>query len=209
MAFNCHNIDKIMLFQVCVKLNESVLRDPTFFESIGIFEKHYNLYHYIDKQRKEKLEGKTISAKNIKKAREELKSYKAETDEFLSNFRRTKQDSNNSYMKMLEELENLKKPKNATCKHSRSLSKNRNPSAVSNKLLLESFDDMIELNQGNIQKLQADLAAITKTQESILTALGKLSQENKEKMQKSLEKLEPKPELEDKFRHSAPGAFDE
>ena len=179
-----------------------MLRDPTFFESIGIFEKHYNLYHYIDKQRKEKLEGKTISAKNIKKAREELKSYKAEMDEFMSNFRRTKQDSNNSYMKMLEELENLKKPKNATCKHSRSLSKNRNPSAVSNKLLLESFDDMIELNQGNIQKLQADLAVMTKTQESILTALEKLSQENQEKMQKSLGKLEPKTELEEKTQES-------
>ena len=121
------------------------------------------------------MEGKTISAKNIKKAREELKSYKAEMDEFMSNFRRTKQDSNNSYMKMLEELENLKKPKNATCKHSRSLSKNRNPSAVSNKLLLESFDDMIELNQGNIQKLQADLAAITKTQEKLHTAFEKIS----------------------------------
>ena len=185
-----------------------MLRDPTFFESIGIFEKHYNLYHYIDKQRKEKLEGKTISAKNIKKAREALKSYKAEMDEFMSNFRRTKQDSNNSYMKMLEELENLKKPKNATCKHSRSLSKNRNPSAVSNKLLLESFDDMIELNQGNIQKLQADLAAITKTQEKLHTDFEKISS-SQEKMQKSLEKLEPKTELEDKFRHSAPGAFDE
>ena len=191
-----------------MKLNESLLMEPTFFESIGVFEKHHNLYHYIDKQRREKLDGKTISAKNIKKAKEELKSYKAERDEFLSNFRRTKQDSTNSYMKMLEELEILKKPKNATCKHSRSLSLNRNPSAVSNKLLLESFDDMIELNQENIQKLQADLAVMTKTQESIHTALEKLSL-NQEKMQKSLGKLEPKTELEDKFRHSAPGVFDE
>ena len=154
------------------------------------------------------MEGKTISATNIKKAREELKSYKAEKDEFLFNFRRTKQDSTNSYMKMLEELENMKKPKKATCKHSRSFSLNRNPTALSNDLLMESFD-MIKTNQENIQKVQADLAAITKTQESILTALEKLSQENKEKMQKSLGKLEPKPELEDKFRHSAPGAFDE
>ena len=184
-----------------------MLRDPTFFESIGIFEKHYNLYHYIDKQRKEKLEGKTISAKNIKKAREALKSYKAEMDDFMSNFRRTKQDSTNSYMKMLEELENLKKPKKETCKHSRSFSLNRNPTALSNDLLIESFD-MIKTNQENIQKLQADLAMMTKTQESIHTALEKLSL-NQEKIQKSLEKLEPKTELEEKFRHSSPGAFDE
>lgn len=180
-----------------------MLRDPTFFESIGVFEKHHNLYHYIDKQRREKLDGKTISAKNIKKAREELKSYKAEMDEFLSNFRRTKQDSTNSYMKMLEELDNLKKPKHATCKDS-SFTLNRNPSAVSNKLLLES----ILLNQENIQKLQADLAVMTKTQESIHTALEKLSL-NQEKMQRSLGKFESKTESEDKFRHSAPGALDD
>ena len=184
-----------------------MLRDPTFFESIGIFEKHHTLYHYIDKKREGKLDGKTISAKNIKKAREELKSYKAEKDEFMSNFRRTIQNSTNSYMKMLEELENLKKPKKATCKHSRSFSLNRNPTALSNDLLIESFD-MIKTNQENIQKLQADLAMMTKTQESIHTALEKLVL-NQEKMQKSLEKLEPKTELEDKFRHSAPGAFDE
>ena len=149
------------------------------------------------------MDGKTISAKNIKKAREELKSYKAEMDEFLSNFRRTKQDSTNSYMKMLEELDNLKKPKHATCKDS-SFTLNRNPSAVSNKLLLES----ILLNQENIQKLQADLAVMTKTQESIHTALEKLSL-NQEKMQRSLGKFESKTESEDKFRHSAPGALDD
>jgi hypothetical protein len=146
------------------------------------------------------LEGKTISATNIKKAREELKSYKAEKDEFLFNFRRTKQDSTNSYMKMLEELVNLKKPKTTTCKDSL----NRNPSAVSSKLLLESLGfDMIKLNQENIQKLQADLAIMIKTQESIHTALEKLSF-NQEKMQKSLGKFESKTESEDKFRHSAP-----
>ena len=146
------------------------------------------------------MEGKTISATNIKKAREQLKSYKAEKDEFLFNFRRTKQDSTNSYMKMLEELVNLKKPKNTTCKDSL----NRNPSAVSSKLLLESLGfDMIKLNQENIQKIQADLDVMMKTQESIHTALKKLSF-NQEKIQ-----LEPKTELEDKFRHSSPGAFDE
>ena len=196
-----------MLFQVCVKLNESLLRDATFFESIGIFEKHHNLYQYIDKQRREKLDGKTISSKNIKKAREELKSYKAEMDEFLSNFRRTKQNSTNSYMKMLEELENLKKPKKATCKHSRSFSLNRSPTALSNDLLMESFH-IIKINQENIQKVQADLAAITKTQEKLHTAFEKISS-SQEKILQSLGKFESKTELEDKFRHSAPGAFDE
>ena len=184
-----------------------MLRDATFFESIGIFEKHHNLYHYIDKQRREKLDGKTISSKNIKKAREELKSYKAEMDEFLSNFRRTKQDSTNSYMKMLEELENLKKSKNATYKHWKSFSLNRNPTALSNelqKLLSESFN-MIKINQENIQKVQADLAVMTKTQESILEKLSF----NQEKIQKSLGKLESKTELEEKMRHSAPGAFEQ
>lgn len=187
-----------------------MLRDPTFFESIGIFEKHHTLYHYIDKKREGKLDGKTISAKNIKKAREELKSYKAEKDEFMSNFRRTIQNSTNSYMKMLEELENLKKSKNATYKHWKSFSLNRNPTALSNelqKLLSESFD-MIKINQENIQKVQADLAVMTKTQESIHTALEKLSF-NQEKIQKSLGKLESKTELEEKMRHSAPGAFEQ
>ena len=184
-----------------------MLRDATFFESIGIFEKHHNLYHYIDKQRKEKLDGKTISAKNIKKAREELKSYKAEKDEFMSNFRRTIQNSTNSYMKMLEELENLKKSKNATYKHWKSFSLNRNPTALSNDLLMESFD-IIKTNQENIQKVQADLAAITKTQEKLHTAFEKISS-SQEKILQSLGKFESKTELEDKFRHSAPGAFDE
>ena len=34
---------------------------------------------------------------------------------------------------------------------------------------------MIKINQENIQKVQADLAVMTKTQESIHTALEKLS----------------------------------
>ena len=211
MAFSEYMNFKVLLIQVCVKLNEGLLRDPTFFESIGIFEKHHTLYHYIDKKREGKLDGKTISAKNIKKAREELKSCKAEKDEFMSNFRRTIQNSTNSYMKMLEELQNLKKSKNATYKHWKSFSRNyRPPTALSNdfqKLLSESFD-MIKINQENIQKVQADLVVMTKTQESIHTALEKLSF-NQDKIQKSLEKLESKTELEEKMRHSAPGAFEQ
>ena len=82
----------------------------------------------------------------MKKARELLKYFKGEQDEFLSRLLRTKRDSNNSYMKMMEEVENLKAPKNNNSKHSWSLSLFKNPS---NEVLLNS----ITLYHENAQKL--------------------------------------------------------
>ena len=87
-------------------------------DCLGIFEnyreKQYDLYYYNENAIGERFLGEKVSEKIVEKAREALKIYQTEMDEFQSKILATKRDSNEAYMKMMEELDDQKSSEELT-----------------------------------------------------------------------------------------------
>ena len=157
---------KLCTFQVCVKLNQSTQNS---FDFLRIFNnylpKYYDLYHYNDNEVGERFQGKTISGKNVEKAREALQIYHTEMDDFQTKILATKRDSADAYDKMMEDLDNLKENKKTT-KCIRSWSR-VSASAVSNYNLEQAQSEI----RVNMEKVQNEMKKLAETQDEILKAL--------------------------------------
>ena len=128
-------------------------------------QKHYELYHYNGNEVGERFQGKTISGKNVEKAREALQIYLTEMDEFQSKILATKRDSAEAYDKMMEDLDNLKGNKNST-KCIRNWSR-VSTSMVSNYNLEQAQSDI----KANMEKVQNEMKKLAEAQDEILKAL--------------------------------------
>ena len=124
--------------------------------------------------------GGKISEKYVEKAREALKIYHGDMDEFQSKILTTKRDSNEAYMKMMDELKNPKINKKSTFNQRRTLSRISN-SFLSNPELFQmqtNINTKLEENKQNIEKLeqsmetvQIELKKLSETQDAILKLL--------------------------------------
>jgi prefoldin subunit 5 len=123
------------------------------------------LYHYNGNEVGDRFQGKTISGKNVEKAREALKIYLTEMDEFQSKILATKRDSAEAYNKMIEDLDNLKGNKEST-KCIRSWSR-VSTSMVSNYNLQQAQSDI----KANMEKVQNEMKKLAEAQGEILKAL--------------------------------------
>ena len=128
-------------------------------------QKHYELYHYNGNELGKRFQGKTISGKNVEKAREALQIYLTEKDEFQSKILATKRDSAEAYDKMMKDLDNLKGNKKST-KCIRSWSK-VSDSAVSNYNLEQAQSEI----RVNMEKVQNEMKKLAEAQGEILKAL--------------------------------------
>ena len=120
------------------------------------------MYHYNGNEVGERFQGKTISGKNVEKAREALQIYLTEKDEFQSKILATKRDSAEAYDKMMKDLDNLKGNMKST-KCIRSWSK-VSDSAVSNYNL--------EQAQSDINDIKETMKKLAETQDKILKSLS-------------------------------------
>ena len=123
------------------------------------------MYHYNGNEVGDRFQGKTISGKNVEKAREALKIYLTEMDEFQSKILATKRDSAEAYNKMMEDLDNLKGNKEST-KCIRSWSR-VSTSMVSNYNLQQAQSDI----KANMEKVQNEMKKLAEAQGEILKAL--------------------------------------
>ena len=123
------------------------------------------MYHYNGNEVGDRFQGKTISGKNVEKAREALKIYLTEMDEFQSKILATKRDSAEAYNKMMEDLDNLKGNKEST-KCIRSWSR-VSTSMVSNYNLQQAQFDI----KANMEKVQNEMKKLAEAQGEILKAL--------------------------------------
>ena len=101
----------------------------------------------------------------MEKAREALKIYLTEMDEFQSKILATKRDSAEAYNKMMEDLDNLKGNKEST-KCIRSWSR-VSTSMVSNYNLQQAQSDI----KANMEKVQNEMKKLAEAQSEILKAL--------------------------------------
>jgi hypothetical protein len=111
-----------------------------------------------------------MSAKNVEKAREALKMYLAEMDDFQSKELATKRDSSEAYMKMMEDLDNLRRDKKST-KCNRTWSR-LSTSMVPNSNVEEAQSDInskLAENKENMQKVQTELKKLAENQENMET----------------------------------------
>ena len=124
-----------------------------------------------------------MSAKNIEKAREALKMYLAEIDDFQSKELATKRDSNEAYVKMMGDLDNLRGNKISTkCIRPWSLV---STSTVSNNNVEEAKSDInskLAENKENMQKVQTELKKIAENET--------FQQKNMETLQSQMTKCE-------------------
>ena len=101
----------------------------------------------------------------MEKAREALKIYLTEMDEFQSKILATKRDSTEAYNKMMEDLDNLKGNKESTkCIGSWS---RVSTSMVSNYNLQQAQSDI----KANMEKVQNEMKKLAEAQGEILKAL--------------------------------------
>ena len=129
------------------------------FDCLGIFknyfQKQFDLCHYNDNAVGKPFRGEKISETNVEKAREALKIYNTEMDEFQSKILATKRVSAEAYDKMMEDLDNLKRNKKSTkC----------NPSRASNYNL--------EQAQSDINDIKETMKKLAETQDKILKSLS-------------------------------------
>ena len=114
------------------------------------------MYHYNDNAIGKKFRGEKISETCVEKAREALKIYNTEMDEFQSKILATKRVSAEAYDKMMEDLDNLKRNKKSTkCI--------RNPSRASNYNL--------EQAQSDINDIKATMKTLAEKLDEILNSL--------------------------------------
>ena len=114
------------------------------------------MYHYNGNAVGKKFRGEKISETCVEKAREALKIYNTEMDEFQSKILATKRVSAEAYDKMMEDLDNLKINKKTTkCI--------RNPSRASNYTL--------EQAQSDITDIKETMKKMAETQDKILNSL--------------------------------------
>ena len=145
-----------------------------------------------------------MSAKNVEKAREALKIYLTEMDDFQSKELAAKRDSSEAYMKMMEDVDNLRGNKESTrCNQtwsrlSTSMVLNYNVEEEQsdiNSKLAENKENMqkvqtelkklaenetleqknMETIQSQMTKCQSELMKVSKTQDIILESLRELS----------------------------------
>ena len=151
-----------------------------------------------------------MSAKNVEKAREALRIYLAEMDDFQSKELAAKRDSSEAYMKMMEDVDNVRSNKKSTrCNEtwsrlSTSMVSNYNVEAAQsdiNSKLAENKENMqkvqtelkklaenetlqqknMETMQSQMTKCQSELMKVSKTQDLILESLKELSSLHSEK----------------------------
>ena len=117
-----------------------------------------------------------MSAKNVEKAREALKMYLAEMDDFKSKELATKRDSSEAYMKMMEDLDNLRRDKKST-KCNRTWSR-LSTSMVPNYSLEEAQSDInskLAENKENMQKVQTELKKLAENQKNMETIQSQMT----------------------------------
>ena len=122
------------------------------FDCLGIFknyfQKQFDLCHYNDNAVGKPFRGEKISETNVEKAREALKIYNTEMDEFQSKILATKRVSAEAYDKMMEELDNLRRNKKSTkC----------NPSRASNYNIKETMKKLAETQDKILKSLSSTL----------------------------------------------------
>ena len=156
---------KLCKFQVCIKLNHSTQNSFDFLRICNNYlQKHYELYHYNGNEVGDRFQGK-MKGKNVEKAREALKIYLTEMDDFQSKILATKRDSSEAYDKMMEDLENPKENKKSI-KCTRNWSR-VSTSMVSNYNLEQARSDI----KANMEKVQNEMKKLAETQDEILKAL--------------------------------------
>ena len=75
----------------------------------GEGEAYYELYHFKDSNKEEKFLGGKVTFANIKLAREVLKQYQLDMEEFQAKLIRKRKNSEKVFIKMLEDLKDKKK----------------------------------------------------------------------------------------------------
>ena len=110
--------------------------------------------HYNDNAVGKPFRGEKISETNVEKAREALKIYNTEMDEFQSKILATKRVSAEAYDKMMEDFDNLKRNKKSTkCNLSRASNYN------------------LEQAQSDINDIKETMKKLAETQDKILNSL--------------------------------------
>ena len=178
---------KLCTFQVCIKLNQSTHNSFDFLRICNNYlQKHYDLYHYNGNEVGERFQGKTVSEKNVEKAREALKIYLTEMDEFQSKILATKRDSAEAYDKMMEDLDNLKGNKKSI-KCNRTWSR-LSTSMVPNYNVEEAQSDInskLAENKENMQKVQTELKKLAENQKNMETMQSQMTKCQSELMKVS------------------------
>ena len=171
LSSRCRKLQLFCFFQVCIKLNHP---DRSYFNQPGLWSKKwYNVYHYDDNAVGETFRVSesilSISEKSVKKARETLKAYQVELEEFDSKLLRTKRQSMDSYLKMIEGLGNMKDNTMFTSRQS-DLTASKVPyDSILNKIQLDFHEKMDE----NREKFQSNLVMF---QESIQNSMKELQE---------------------------------
>ena len=71
-------------------------------------DSYYDLYHFKNNKIGVKIDGWKISVKAVEKAREELKSYQAEMDDFQAKVNSRKRDAKDNFDEMMKVFERKK-----------------------------------------------------------------------------------------------------
>ena len=145
-------------------------------------QKYFPLNQYNDNTIGDSFRGAKISQSNVDKARDSLKNYITQMDEFQSKILATKRDSNEAYMKMMEDVENLKSDKKST-KCLRPWSKIFNI-PVSDLNMDQMKSEIKADNRHNIEKVQRELSELKQNMEKVQTDLQQVQNELKENMEK-------------------------
>ena len=127
-----------------------------------------------------------MSARNVEKAREALKIYLTERDDFQSKELAAKRDSSEAYMKMMEDLDKLtRNEKSIKCNRTWS---RLSTSMVPNYNVEEAQSDInskLAENKENMQKVQTELKKLAENQKDTETIQSQMTKCQSELMKVS------------------------